>query len=73
MPIPQLFRYDKPLSKFFIYRKLKVSAIFFFLKKGDKNVKLFLNWWPYGYECWHFWRDLCKLSKKYSFATFSKI
>ena len=48
-------------------RKLKMSAVFIFEIKGPKNG------WPYGYDFWRAFRDLCEDSTKYNFAVFFKI
>ena len=63
----QIFRHNKPLPKYMTDRKLKMSAVFIFEIKGPKNG------WPYGYDFWRAFRDLCEDSTKYNFAVFFKI
>ena len=35
--------------------------------------KFLRNAWPYGYDFWCVFRDLCEASSKYNFAIFVKI
>ena len=45
--------------------------------KGQKfhffKEQFLRNAWPYEYEFWRIFRDLCKASKKYNFAIFFEI
>ena len=60
-------------------RKL-MSAVFIFDIKGAEKDKIF-NFlkgsfsvmWPYRYDFWCIFRDLCEASNKYNFAVFFKI
>ena len=40
--IPQFFKYDKPLPKYLIHWKFKMSAIFILKKEPPKNPKFFM-------------------------------
>ena len=58
-----------------------MSAVFIFEIKGAKRGQNFQclkgkflgNAWPYGYNFWRVFRDLCEASNKYKFAVFFKI
>ena len=78
--IPQFFKYDKPLPKYLIHWKFKMSAIFILKKEPPKKQifhvfkgSLFRNGWPCWYECWLVLRDFCGLSKMCGFANFPEI
>ena len=79
--IPQFFKYDKPLPKYLIHWKFKMSAIFILKKEPPKNPQffdvfkrwLYRNVRPYWYECRGILRDFCGLSRMCDFATFPEI
>ena len=48
-----------------------MSAVFIFEMK-DK-VLFLRNGWPYGYDFWRVFRDLCEAYKKCNFTVFFKI
>ena len=58
-----------------------MSNVFIFEIKFSKKDKVcnffkgqFLrNAWPYGYDFWRVFRDLCEASNKYNFAVYFKI
>ena len=57
-----------------------MSAVFIFEIKGAKKNKIFnffkgpflRSGWPYGYDLWRVFKDLCETSKKFNFAFFSQ-
>ena len=74
----QIFRNNRPLLKYLIDRKSKMSALFNFEIKGAKKDNIFKgkflrNAWPYGYGFWCVFRDICEASNKYNFAIIFKI
>ena len=54
---------------FFFWKKRRQRGQHFQFFKGQ----FLRNAWPYGYDFWRVFRDLCEASNKYNFAVFFKI
>ena len=56
-------------QSFYIWNKRRQKGQNFQFFKGQ----FLRNAWPYGYDFWRVFRDLCEASNKYNFAVFFKI
>ena len=82
-PIPQFFKYDKPLPKYLIHSIFNENVSNLYFEKGAAKKthkffrflkgRLFCNGWSYWQECFRVWRDFCGLSKKYGVPTFPEM